>query len=225
MAHNGRVMKERKTLARRTANQHDPILDRRKNILGVCGAKKRNGDGLCQKPKGFGTSHPGIGKCKYHGGTGSPGAMHAAREQAVFMGAPKNINPIDAIMWCIRIAAGEVEWLSNRMQEIEQEEWYEFTPLGKQLHVLARERAAAQERLVKFSKDALQMGLAERAVRLAEMYGSSIAMLLRGIESELELTPKQRAIWPQVVRTQLALMQKANHSGIEIEDAEYTEIG
>jgi len=217
-------MKERKTLARRTANQHNPSKDRREKIEGICGAMRHSDGQPCRLKKGHGTNHPGIGRCKYHTGNAPNGVAAAAREQAVFMGAPKDINPIDAIMWCIRIAAGEVEWLSNRMLEIDREEWYEFTPLGKQLHVLARERAAAQERLVKFSKDALQMGLAERAVRLAEMYGSSIAMLLKGIESELEFTPKQRAIWPQVVRTQLALMQKANHSGIDIEDAEYTEL-
>ena len=33
----------------------------------VCGAKKRKG-GICGRPAGWGTDHPGEGKCKLHGG-------------------------------------------------------------------------------------------------------------------------------------------------------------
>lgn len=33
-----------------------------------CGAKKKSG-GVCIQPKGWGTSHPGRGRCKLHGGS------------------------------------------------------------------------------------------------------------------------------------------------------------
>lgn len=33
-----------------------------------CGSIDRNQDGLCQMPAGWGTSHPGSGYCKIHGG-------------------------------------------------------------------------------------------------------------------------------------------------------------
>jgi hypothetical protein len=33
-----------------------------------CGAKKKSG-GVCTQPKGFGTSHVGKGRCKFHGGS------------------------------------------------------------------------------------------------------------------------------------------------------------
>lgn len=35
----------------------------------VCGAKKRQGDGACQRPAGWGTDHVGDGRCKLHGGS------------------------------------------------------------------------------------------------------------------------------------------------------------
>ena len=43
----------------------------------ICGAKKRNGPNKgepCRRPAGWGTNHPGTGRCKLHGGcsTGPP---------------------------------------------------------------------------------------------------------------------------------------------------------
>lgn len=35
----------------------------------ICGAKKRQGDGVCQKWAGWGTDHVGEGRCKLHGGS------------------------------------------------------------------------------------------------------------------------------------------------------------
>lgn len=35
----------------------------------LCGAAKRQGAGNCRRPAGWGTSHPGAGTCKLHGGS------------------------------------------------------------------------------------------------------------------------------------------------------------
>jgi len=35
----------------------------------LCGGPKRNGEGLCTRPAGWGTGHPGYGRCKLHGGS------------------------------------------------------------------------------------------------------------------------------------------------------------
>jgi|GEM_PF-3592948 len=37
----------------------------------ICGAKKKQGEGVCQQPAGWGTDHPGEGRCKLHGGRGA----------------------------------------------------------------------------------------------------------------------------------------------------------
>lgn len=34
----------------------------------ICGAQKRSGEGMCHQPAGWGTDHPGKGRCKFHGG-------------------------------------------------------------------------------------------------------------------------------------------------------------
>lgn len=44
-----------------------------------CGAKTR-GDGTCRKPAGWGTDHPGSGKCRLHGGASLSGTENPAFE-------------------------------------------------------------------------------------------------------------------------------------------------
>ncbi len=46
------------------AKPEDKALSTRK----FCGAKKKQGPGRCRRPAGWGTDHPGHGKCKLHGG-------------------------------------------------------------------------------------------------------------------------------------------------------------
>lgn len=38
--------------------------------LPICGSDRTKGSGTCQRPAGWGTDHPGEGKCKLHGGVG-----------------------------------------------------------------------------------------------------------------------------------------------------------
>lgn len=176
---------------------------------GKCGAQTKGNsrNPLCQRPAGWGTEHVGIGYCRYHGGNVPTHKLNSYRQDAIFMGAEKDINPYDAIMWCIRMKAGEIEWLTERMQELDRHEWIEDSIFGKQMHLWQRERTAAIELLARISKDAVSLGIAERAVRLAESYGASIARLLKGIYDQLELSNKQKELWPQIVRQQLLMIE------------------
>jgi len=191
--------------------KRDQIQGRRakKKQYGRCNAATRAG-GRCQQAKGYGTTHPGVGYCKYHGGRATSHALNAAKQQAVLMGAPLDINPVDALYWCIKITAGEVKFLSEQIAKVEKKDWYESTVLGKQMHILVRERKEATTRLAQFSKDALALGLAERAVRLAENYGAAISRLLTGVLGELDLTREQQEIAPVAIRKHLLAMEGAS---------------
>jgi hypothetical protein len=182
---------------------------RERDVLILCGAVKKDGS-KCRMPAGWYTSHTGTGRCKYHGGNRKSHKIAAlSQEAAVFMGSPKDINPLDAILWCIRITAGEVEWLSEQIAILDRDNWVEFTPLGKQMNVLVRARSEAQDRLVKYSKDAISLGLTARAIRLAEQFGATIARLLDGVSRDLVLTPEQQHVWPGIVRKHLILLEGA----------------
>jgi hypothetical protein len=175
-------------------------------IYGECGAKKKQG-GTCKHAKGYGTDHYGTGKCRFHGGRLPTHRKKAIREQAILMGAPKDVNPVDALYWCIRITAGEVEFLREQMARLTEDQWYEDTLLGKQFNVLVRTHDAAVERLAKFSKDAIGLGLAERAVRLKENYGFQIGTVLRNVLGELDLTQKQLALVPVLIRKHMMQLE------------------
>src|SRR6188472_4367946 len=91
-----------------------------------CHAETRAG-GHCKKSKGWGTNHPGVGRCKLHGGA-SPqaevsGVVQLAQRESVVMGAPlENLRPEEALLECIRITGGEVRYASERIAELDPEE-------------------------------------------------------------------------------------------------------
>jgi hypothetical protein len=174
------------------------------NKIGVmCGAKKKNG-GKCTLAAGWGTNHPGIGSCKLHGGSVPNHIKSAIKEEyRILFGSPMEINPLEALIWCIKVRAGEVKWLSDRMAELDEKHWIEDTIVGKQFHLYARERQKAMNDLARFSQQAISLGIAERAVKMAETYADLLARLIQGILGDLDLTPEQRAKAPGIVRKHL----------------------
>ncbi|HWF25149.1 MAG TPA: hypothetical protein VG275_06870 [Solirubrobacteraceae bacterium] len=90
-----------------------------------CGAKTRKGT-PCDHEPGWGTQHPGAGKCRLHGGAEAHaqvnGLVQLARREMAVMGQPLSIEPQEAILECIRIAAGEVSYASERISELDLED-------------------------------------------------------------------------------------------------------
>lgn len=171
-----------------------------------CGARKRSG-GHCVLPSGWGTNHYGVGQCKLHGGSTPNGVKAAASaEYRKLLGNPIEINPLDALLWCIKIRAGEVQWLTERIANLEEAEWEEKTIMGKAFHMYVRERHHAMQDLARYSSMAISLGIAERAVKLAETYGEMLGKLIKGILADLDLTQEQAARAPAIVRRHLILL-------------------
>jgi hypothetical protein len=196
-----------------------------------CGAKTRTG-GKCQKTAGWGTSHTGAGRCKLHGGSTTNGELHGnlelARRDAVVMGAPLPIDPHEAILQAIHIAAGEVQYCSDRIAELDSAlvdvTTVKTRPLshGKdgesesttveeitrssevRLHVWIDARSKAMDRMVAYSAAALKAGVEERQVRVAEKTGQLLASVIGGILEELGVSERPEA--PAVVRRHLMLV-------------------
>lgn len=170
----------------------------------TCGANKKHGEGKCGHPAGWGTSHPGIGKCKMHGGSTTNHVKAAASaEHRQLLGVEIEMNPLDALLMCIRIRAGEVVWLSEEISRLDEKDWVHDTIVGKQLHWAVKERHAGMNDLARFSQMAISLGIAERAVKLAETYGEMLARLIQGILGDLDLSEEQRAKAPAIVRHHL----------------------
>lgn len=181
--------------------------------MGICGAKTRRGK-PCKQPQGHGTGHPGTGRCKLHGGA-SPqaevsGAVVLARREAQVMGIPMDLEPHDALLECIRIAAGEVHYASERIVELEPgqavgpvvstrplkyekgaesstERVEEHGPPA--LHIWIEARHQAMDRLVNYSRIAIAAGIAERQVKLAEGQAEQLAEAMRRLAAALGYDP------------------------------------
>jgi hypothetical protein len=133
-----------------------------------CGASTRSG-GTCGLPAGHGTSHVGTGSCRRHGGNTESGIKSAAVAQArtvvpTLYGAGPDIEPTDALLSMVRMAAGHVAYFQSRIQE----DGGKDGPLFDLLRASMKDTA-------QFSKMALDANVAERRVKLAERIGAMLS--------------------------------------------------
>lgn len=191
---------------------------------GYCGAIKRNGE-PCRRPAGDGTVHKGVGQCQYHGGQMTERKLDAVAPAMLERLAGYDIgyvDPLEALLMCVRVSAAEVSFFTEKVLELAPEAITErpsrqqvagavdpqvFDLKGEeQLNIWIRERQRSVDRLARFSKMALDAGVAERQVRIAEQMGDMIARILDGVLTDLQLTASQREESPEIIRRHLALL-------------------
>lgn len=146
-------------------------------------------------------------------------------------GTPEKIAPADALLWCVAITAGEVRYLSQKVAELTEDE-----VLGRPVtmvhesgegekgyknmrtktqgpvepHLWVRERQRAVDRLAKFSKMAIEAGVAERLVALAEFQATALADLFGRVFEQLSLTKAQKARAEPVLRAELLMLESGS---------------
>lgn len=175
-----------------------------------CGANKTDGSGdKCKMPAGFGTDHIGFGHCKYHGGSTSAHKIAAAREEARwFMSAGQHVDiePAQALVEEVRRAAGVVmylEWKLQQMGDTDQIDLVQLTAEGSRPRAFIQVYREERAHLARVAKLALDAGVAERQVRLAEDQGRLLAQVIRAILNDLNLDEDQQSEAPAIVRKHL----------------------
>lgn len=184
-----------------------------------CGGPRKKGQGPCTRPAGWGTPHPGVGRCKLHGGSTpshvAAGQRELARLAMETYGRPVDTNPVDALLDEVRWTAGHVAWLRDRVRELEQDaliwgttERVEKTATefaGTDVTEAAKPNVwltlyqAERKHLLDVCKAAISAGIEERRVRLAEQQGQVIVGVIQAILGDLKLSAEQRALVPEVV--------------------------
>src|SRR5690625_725635 len=166
-------------------------------------------------------AHPGATVCVIHGAA-APRAKAAAarrREQAAaeravaLFGAPKDVEPSQALLDLVHWTAGEVEYWREQVRQLAEQEpgaltWgktrektggqdvgdtYEAKP-----HVAYVMLYAAQDRLAQQAPAALKPGAEHRRVRLPEPQGSLVPDGIRAILTALAAADRHAALVPQV---------------------------
>lgn len=189
-----------------------------------CGAKKRQGEGTCTRPAGWGTDHVGIGRCKLHGGRTpdhikQANVVKAERAVATY-GLPREVAPDVALLEEVHRTAGHVAWLAEVVGQLEQGEvtWGLAEETDAPITdggggVTTKHKAAVnvwvklyqdeRRHLAAVCRDALAAGIAERQVRLAEQQGALLAGAVSRILDALGLSPAQRELVSVVVPREL----------------------
>ena len=192
-----------------TVTADDPVMTDKH-----CGAKKRQGSGHCRRPKGWGTDHVGIGACKLHGGTTSSHGVAAKRKAALdaaeLYGLPRAIDPHEALFEELHRTAGHVSWLTMMIQELNGADDL-HGPVGggvdshpkTEARIWIRLHQEERAHFVRVAKTCIEVGIAEREVRLAEQQGELIASVLVGTLQAFDIDPRSRRA-REVIREQLS---------------------
>lgn len=166
-----------------------------------CGAPTKQGDGSpCKLPAGAGTDHKGVGKCKLHFGATPSHGVAAVREVAARASAPQWVDPAQALLSEVHRSAGVVAYIEQQVQWLSGNEMLVTkTSVSPWMIEYRNERA----HLAKVAATALQAGVAERHVRLAEQQGQLVAVAIQNVLGELDLSPQQRSVAPALIRRHL----------------------
>jgi len=175
----------------------------------ICWAKKNDGS-HCTLPAGSRTEHEGWGKCSFHGGNtptlSSQAGLYMGVEIAQMTvsygyGGPILLHPHEALLQEVARAGGHVAWLADRigLWDMTDEEGNLTKPINdvqqQWIDLYHKERAI----LVKVAKTALDAGIDERRVRMAESQGKQIMEILNKAFDALGLSVEQRKMIPMVV--------------------------
>ena len=175
--------------------------------------------GTCSHPAGWQTEHPGIGACKFHGGTSPTHNAAAAKQRAgqvaATYGLARDISPGEAILEEVRWSAGHVAWLREQVQALEvgalvwgdaEKITREFADQGRPgadavLEVVQRAGVnvwlqvyqAERKHLLEASRIALGAGVDARLLQLEELKAGAYVRAIDMLLDRLELTPEQRS--------------------------------
>jgi hypothetical protein len=152
-----------------------------------CGGRKRQGTGLCAKPAGWGTNHPGFGSCKLHGGSTPNAAKAAAEAEGVyllgkFVGERKPVD--DPFAELRRIGALALAWMEACQDTIKDLKSFRYEDakgaeqLRSEIPMFERSMDHAATLLATIAK----LGLDEREVAVSE---AKATMMLRALEAGL----------------------------------------
>jgi len=133
------------------------------------------------------------------------------------MGVALDVHPAEAMLMCVQVAAGHVAYATQQVSMVPEDEGFVDTVMGTQLHPWARVQAEAMDRLVRFSKMAVECGAEQNLVQFAERQGAELARVLTAVFNEMHLTDEQRAALPMLIHKHLLAMESTTSKTLGLE--------
>ena len=149
-------------------------------------------------------------------------AAREAEKAVTTLGLSRDVSPSEAMLEEVRWTAGHVDWLRDRVRDLEHDElvWGKtkvkdgFGPMGPSAETTEGATPSVwydlyekeRKHLVAVCTAALRAGVEERRVRLAEAQGAQVAEVIRAILDDLSLTLEQQQKVATVVPARLRLL-------------------
>lgn len=169
---------------------------------GKCGARKKQSEGTCGQAAGWGTPHPGTGRCKLHGGCAPSSRIAGVNAQAQKLlyqyDAPPVANPLEALQRLAgRVAAAE-EVIGEKVNDLTS--WrYEGEGSGEQLRAEVGLLERTMSHLGKLLVDIARLNIDERLVKIEEAKAKviveaiEIALATAGVRGQQATEAKRAA--------------------------------
>lgn len=166
-----------------------------------CGARKRQSKGRCTLPAGWGTSHPGVGLCKLHGGSMPNHVTHAARVATEAeargllerLGRPDPIgDPVEELLDLGAEVRAYLTVLRERLSELRDFSSTDVTMIDRE-KALVRLYGENLDRTHRVLADLARLGLDERLVRVREVQTSRLLVAVTRALEQLGLDADQQA--------------------------------
>jgi hypothetical protein len=182
----------------------------RREDVSFCGAELWKREDVCGMPAGAGTAHLGVGVCWRHDrpterATGAWIVAHA-------MARIEDITPWEALLLAVKRAAAWAAFYEGKVAEVTDDE--ELRP-GGEAHdwVAALERV--NDKLARYSKMAVDAGVAAMLVQRARTEGETIARVLNAAISEAGLGEEAETRLRAALRNALLAVEAVPLAGPE----------
>ena len=159
-----------------------------------CAAHRRDGQPCTQWPV------RGADKCKMHAGRKASDLIgqHEATRAAATYGLPVDIDPHDALLAEVHRTAGHVQWLGQVVEQLEQKALTHGITRTVQkadgnrdvtaeaaVNVWVKLYQDERDRLTRVARAAIECGVAERTVRVAEDQARQLANVVSAVLTDL----------------------------------------
>lgn len=184
-----------------------------------CGAPKRQGEGTCTRPAGWGTPHAGVGRCKLHGGS-TPSHIAAAktalaRADVKRLGLPRTVEPQAALLEELHRSAGAVAWLDVVVQELGLEEitWGQVkassdgvTSYEAGVNVWVRLWTEQRRHYTEVARACVSAGIAEQRIQLEQDKARMVAVAVGEGLDAIGADAGQREVFTRAMLARMRLV-------------------
>ena len=167
-----------------------------------CGARKRQGEGTCTRPAGWGTDHVGEGSCKLHGGStrsvsqGATLRLVERESRELFGKLVPTPTPIDNPLAAYAQLAGRViAWLDlmDSLLDDLRAVGYESEYVGVQIQAIVQLYERAMDRANTVLGSYARLKIDERLAAITEAQKQAVIRAINAALDEAGLRDEERA--------------------------------